>query len=57
MQPTTELKEVVLCQVSENITTHPTLCAVESCALRSTEAAILSDHHLLDWDEYSEVAL
>jgi hypothetical protein len=53
MHPRTEISEVVLCTASENVDTHPVLCAVQTLSLRSTDAAIQNDHSLADWDEYN----
>ena len=55
--PTTHIKETVLCTASDNVDSHAMLAAVESCAVSSTEAACLSAHKLLDWREYRDVAL
>jgi len=55
--PTTQLKELVRCTASENVTEHGPIEAVEEIALDSTEAACLSDHELLDWEEYRRIRL
>jgi len=55
--PTTQIKELVLCQASENVDDHPIREVVESATVSATAAACRSSHELLDWDEYREVAL
>ena len=57
MTAQTQISETVLCTASANVDSHQMLCTVEELSLSSTEAACLSSHALLDWDEYSEVAL
>jgi len=57
MQAKTEISETVLCTASKNVDTHPVLCAVQECSLSSTEAACLSSNHLLNFEDYKEVAL
>lgn len=53
MQPDTEIKEVVLCQASENVDSHPLLCALEDTVISSTESAIRNSNPLANWDEYN----
>jgi len=57
MRVRTTIAETVLCTASQNVNSHPVLCAVEDCSISSTEAACLDSHELLDFDEYRSVAL
>lgn len=57
MQPQTTIAETILCTASENVDSHPVLCAVEELSLSSTETAIKNRYPLLDFDKYMGVEL
>lgn len=54
MTPRTHIRDAVLRSVTED---HPTAVveAIEDCGVSATEAACLSRHALLDFDEYRQV--
>lgn len=54
--PRTAVRDVILAGVSDGLDADA-VRGIEDVSLSSTEAACLSGHNLLDWDEYREVAL
>ena len=57
MNARTHISEVVLCTASQNVDSHPILCAIQELSLSSTESACKSQDNLLDFDEYMGVEL
>jgi hypothetical protein len=55
--PTTQIKETVLCTASDTVQEHGVIEVLEELSLSSTEAACKNSQPLLDWDEYNQVAL
>ena len=56
VRPQTTVRDTILSTLSPDLTPEA-VDAVEDVTLSSTEAACLSSHELLDWDEYRGVRL
>jgi len=56
MHPRTALRDAVLADLTADLN-RSEVDAVLDASVSATEAACLSSHHLVDFDEYREVAL
>lgn len=57
MRPKAAVRQTALQGVSETIDEPDVLAGFEDASISATEAAILSKHHLLDYDEYEQVGV